>query len=230
MKPMPDMNEFAQRCHVASEAKGWTNLNRTDAQTINLMVSENSEAVEDFRNKRGVDEIYYEVSYVESDEANAPKMVQIMSTAELSEFRENEGGSYRIKGAKPCGIPIELADTVIRIGQQCGTHGLDLRAHFGMVAGEGIVNREDFNAMLADATMYLSEAWRHSPQYNSSSPGTTISEGDDDMKYFFTRALARALTSITLFCTRHGIDLWAAVEEKMAYNETRPMLHGGKAI
>lgn len=211
MKPMPDLNEFALACHEASERKGWTNLKRTDSQTINLMVSENSEAVEDFRNKHPDGEIYYEYK--------GEKFTRGQIENSVEPPREK---------FKPCGIPIELADTIIRIGQQCGTHKLDLRAAMGIAAGESIVNRDDLNDMLADATAHLSDAWRASPRFFCG--GDTISDGNDDQKYFFTRALARALTSITLFCTRHSIDIWAAVEEKMAFNEGRPFLHGGKAI
>ena len=31
-------------------------------------------------------------------------------------------------------------------------------------------------------------------------------------------------------CRKHGIDLQAAVEEKLAFNATRPFRHGGKKI
>src|SRR5580692_4613880 len=110
MKPMPDINKFCLACHVASEAKGWTNLKRTDAQTINLMISELSEALEDFRDKRGVNEIYYEV-----------KGQTNVYTREETNRYPAPSGHY-----KPCGIPIELADFVIRVGQQCGTYELHL--------------------------------------------------------------------------------------------------------
>lgn len=32
------------------------------------------------------------------------------------------------------------------------------------------------------------------------------------------------------FCGKHGIDLGAAVLEKMTYNESRPYKHGGKVL
>lgn len=42
--------------------------------------------------------------------------------------------------------------------------------------------------------------------------------------------LADVLIRIGDFCGDNGIDLEAAVEEKMAYNKTRPYRHGGKKL
>lgn len=215
MKPMPDLNEFARLCHEASERKGWTNLNRTDSQTINLMVSENSEAVEDFRNKKGVNEIYYEFKSPEDH------LVRDFKASDMAEWSEED----RCK-AKPCGIPIELADTVIRIGQECGTHELDLRAALTMSYQRVADHRTDVNDAIADATMHIANAWKHSPRYIAPSTFADLAEE----KRLYTMQLAMGLLSIMNFCRIAYIDLWACVEEKMAYNETRPMLHGGKAI
>lgn len=214
MKPMPEMNEFALACHVASEAKGWTNLKRTDAQTTNLMVSENSEALEDFRNKKGVNEVYYEVKLVTVGFHGTKKV----GLEELEVLKKADG----IAGApKPCGIPIELADTIIRVGQQCGTHKIDLLDAMEKTQHE-VFQRTDFNEAIADATMHLSDAWVHSKEYDPEE------ESGDPIEQ--AHAYARAVWSILYFCENAGIDIWAAVEEKMAFNETRPQLHGGKAI
>lgn len=217
MKPMPDLNDFARLCHEASERKGWTNLNRTDSQTINLMVSENSEAVEDFRNKRGVNEIYYE--------AKDPETGQKFIT-ELKEIEQWPESDRKKAEPKPCGIPIELADTVIRIGQQCGTHGMNLNVAFALANAEDVRVREDVNDALADATMYISSAWRHSPRFLAP---RTFADPEKEKRQFCLQ-LAKGLLSIVYFCSRAGIDLWDAVEKKMAFNETREMLHGGKRI
>ena len=32
------------------------------------------------------------------------------------------------------------------------------------------------------------------------------------------------------FCGRHGIDIKKAIDEKMAYNKSRPFRHGGKVL
>lgn len=42
--------------------------------------------------------------------------------------------------------------------------------------------------------------------------------------------LADVCIRIFAICERHGIDLEKAILEKMSYNETRPMRHGGKKL
>ena len=51
--------------------------------------------------------------------------------SEISEALEDEraGKGYNevyFEGEKPCGIPTELADAVIRIADLCGAYGIDL--------------------------------------------------------------------------------------------------------
>lgn len=51
--------------------------------------------------------------------------------SELSEALEDHRNGYGFtevyfEGEKPCGIPTELADTVIRIFDACGKYGIDL--------------------------------------------------------------------------------------------------------
>lgn len=42
--------------------------------------------------------------------------------------------------------------------------------------------------------------------------------------------MADVIIRVLHFCGKHGIDIERAVEEKMAYNASRPFKHGGKKI
>lgn len=80
---------LVSRAHQNAIDKGWYEEPRTFGELTALMHLELSEALEDYRSGRAINEIYHE-------------------------------------GEKPCGIPIELADVMIRIFDTCGYYGIDL--------------------------------------------------------------------------------------------------------
>ena len=84
-----------------NEDKGWESRGRDlFCEKMLLVVSEISEALEEFRNGRGLNEIYYPAS----------------------------GAAHREAGTieKPEGIPIEIADAVIRLFDWCAANDVDL--------------------------------------------------------------------------------------------------------
>ncbi len=83
------IESVVREAHQNAINKGWYEEPRTFGEVSMLIVTEIAEAVEDYRNGRGLTEIYYE-------------------------------------GDKPCGIPIELADAVLRICDACGHLGINL--------------------------------------------------------------------------------------------------------
>ncbi len=76
--------------HETAKAKGWGELNRSFVEELALVHSELSEALEEVRQHRKVDEIYYAES------------------------------------GKPEGVPIELADAIIRICHSAQARGIPL--------------------------------------------------------------------------------------------------------
>jgi hypothetical protein len=202
---MEDLNAFAQECHDISHSKGWTALKRTDTQLCNLMISECIEALEDFRNNRKIDELYYEAKTKNGE-------VQILTWEQTQ-----DPGSQQYKSIKPCGIPIEIADFIIRCGQYFGTNQLNLAA--SVANAEGTAVEEDFNEMLADVMQCICLARLASPE-----------QGHEKDRMSMTNYLGEAFFICTEYCTKNNIDLWAAVKEKNEYNATREKLHGGKRI
>lgn len=97
IEPKRSLNEWSEKCYLASKSKGFHNdENEDEASTVPrrlmLIVSELSEALEEQRSGHGLNEIYYN-----SD-----------------------------KPEKPEGFVVEIADAIIRIFDLCGKHGLDL--------------------------------------------------------------------------------------------------------
>lgn len=211
---MIDVQALCERSHTISESKGWTQIKRTDAQNCNLIVSELSEALEDFRNNKGVNEIYFEGRDRDGDK-------------KVYSFEEAKGLDFEAKGGmKPCGIPIEMADFLIRIAQHCGTnkHPLADVVSATKIADEavGVLRRKDINEAIADATLFVSRAWEASPECDPE--GNTHAMGRE------LGFLSKAFLTIVYFCEENGIDYEAAVTMKEKYNMTRPHRHGGKAI
>lgn len=84
------INELVQEAHKNAIDHGWWLDNRSFGEIIALMHSELSEALEEYRNGKQMNEVYV------------------------------------IEG-KPEGIPIELADCIIRIFDFCGRNKIDLQ-------------------------------------------------------------------------------------------------------
>ncbi len=103
---MKSINELVQAAHQNAVSKGWWEQERSFGEIIALIHSEASEALEDHRNGHEPDKAWYEEK-----------------TAEGFVVKH---GLFLEPTWKPCGIPSELADIVIRVFDACGRYGIDL--------------------------------------------------------------------------------------------------------
>ena len=101
------ITEIVNQSHETAVDKGWYEEPKTFGELIALCHSELSEALEEFRVKRAPKEIHFS-GYSNIDEC---MIISIEKTATCR---------------KPEGIPIELADVVIRVADMCGYYGIDL--------------------------------------------------------------------------------------------------------
>lgn len=137
----------------------------------------------------------------------------------IEEYRNHKGFSevWLEKETKPCGIPIEIADFIIRIADLAGHRKYDLNE-----APAEEVPVTDFEEGLARASYYVSLAW-----YAEQAPKhLTWAQSHLSVGYLLSRACKTALA----VCETYKIDIEEAIRVKTAFNRSRPARHGGKLI
>lgn len=124
----------------ASSVKAW--VPRSFGEQLMLVVTEAAEAMEDWRVGRPIDKMLYEYraqpgrpvlhadgkSYVYKRLGHAFDMDVDPTTSDNWELLTPENGAQYGFEVKPIGIPSELADIIIRVGDIAGYYGIDLEA------------------------------------------------------------------------------------------------------
>ncbi len=215
-RSMINWNNLRDVSYQVAAEKGWWESPRSLAIITLLMQTEVAEAVEDYRNHRGIQEVYFEVKKLDEpgkamtyEEFEELSVFETMSYEEFKAFR----GAGKVSYCKPCGIPVEIADVAIRICDFAGHHRIDLMEAYSIV---GSLEACTFDDALARTN------WAISMAYASTQANLTV--GDLGQSFY----LAMALRYLEEMCGREGIDLASAIQIKTDYNATRPLRHGGK--
>lgn len=194
---MISWKKLCEDSHNIAKKSGWLETPRSFAGDLDLMHSELSEALEEYRNHKGLNETYYEVK-VETG--------GVSYSENVSTLKEGVHG-------KPAGIPVELADVIIRVCQYCGSNNVDLPGAMELV---NVSSSGDFEEFIAESHSRFSRIWN-----------LYITEED---KSWLSNAFAQAIQGVMLFCKIQKIDIETAIFKKQAYNKTREHRHGGKRI
>ena len=140
--------------------------------------------------------------------------------SELSEALEELRNGHKVNeiyyhDKKPEGVPIELADVVIRILDWAEHKGLDIERNGE--ESKGIYRNSEKSDALIDGDFINHMHGLLSQAFMDRNFGGT---GEVHLR--------RVITMIEEHLAAHGIHLYDVILIKMAYNKTRPYKHGGK--
>ena len=162
-------------------------------------------------------------------EADVPTDLMLM-VSEASEALEDHRAHHapnevwyeeKSYGRKPCGIPSEVADVVVRVLHFSGKHGIDIeRAVAELKKTFWAASNIKKNASIPE------ELLRMSAEFTDA-----LKDHDRGLPMgFIAMHMAGAILHAEHFADKHDFDLLAAIEEKSAFNISRPFKNGNKAI
>lgn len=204
MKTMQDLinnvPEWIERAHAQAVKSGFHDEPLTDVRLCNLIVSELFEAFEFYRKgwalntvKLAKDGVFQNFDLTIDDVSlTSDGCIDFDVSPTPHTFGLDAKTGYKLEG-----IPIDLADFLIRIFDACGLRSYKLSIY-------PIKGGADFDQYMRNMVDGLYQ-WSY-----SGGPG------------YFNQAVTETLA----FCIKEGIDIEKSIEIKMAYNSTREYKHG----
>lgn len=212
-----NMTDFSQEVHQNAVEHGWWDEKRSFGDIISLCHSELSEALEEFR--AGRPNLYFPCNAgglcVDDRDDNVDCGSRVRKASDPVAF-------CSARSKKPEGIAVELADCIIRVLDWFGKEELDAdtlvaEAKKAVVCDvPGRIYASTLGDRIARWHLLLSLAYscwcRASAQYAAA------------------LRMALCVAEIEAWAVREGVDMEAILEQKHAYNKTRPYRHGGKIL
>lgn len=191
------INELIEKAHGQAKEKGFWDQERNTGELLMLIVSECGEALEAHRKGKRAD----------------MKLFDIESEKGPLSVTNHNGFAYEvaIKGS----LEEELADIVIRIADLCGAYPKLLEWLDGKY----------LNAEAYDGPAESFNVGEQLLQVVYSVTGCGIMDRSSDA-YKVAENLESAMLEVFQIADYMNIDLWRHISLKLAYNATRPRLHG----
>lgn len=194
-------NKLRDKIGNINKNNGWHEVKHEKYKYMLLIASEILEAFEDYRDGKNIDEVWYE--YV--DDAGEKSISR-------SKFYSMKEGK---KLGKPCGIPSEIADIVIRCLDTAFIFGFSIDG-FKYEVEEP---KKEFESYLFDMLSLSTEIYKTFDTFSSS-----------DEIYHMIDSLNMIMLKCLEISSVYELDLEKIINEKLEYNKTRGYKHGGKKL
>lgn len=112
------LNEFANEVHGTALVHGWWDDWPNFPEIVALIHSELSEALEEYRKGRAM------IWYACEEDQDCPLICNPQDEHDCLNYGREKECKYR--NPKPEGLPIELADAILRILDYCACAGIDI--------------------------------------------------------------------------------------------------------
>lgn len=156
----------------------------------------------------------------------------------LEDYRAHKGVTevWYESANKPCGIPSEAADVVIRIGDYAGKLGLDFD-QLPDLGSDALVlpplpkkDQEDWTNRFTGRIWHAEDPtdFEVVMMTNTARIGYIYNGVLDNTGLAY--AFWRICNDLVRFFDHHGYDLRVMIQEKMDFNKTRPIRHGNKKV
>jgi NTP pyrophosphatase (non-canonical NTP hydrolase) len=181
------LKQLQKEIHANARAKGWWDTERDMDEIFANFHAEVSEAWEEWR------------------KGNSPDLIYFMTLSGCYSAEMKDMMRYAAQGHKPEGIPIELADLVIRILDAAEGEGWEIKLRTAWA----------FNLPTLVLTCHaaISKAARANMDENTPE---------------IAHRLSNAVNNVAASFEAIGMDLEQTIRLKMAYNATREYRHGNK--
>ena len=111
----PTMEYLQESVHEYAKSKGWYDKPVSFAELVSLVMCEAAEAIEEWRNGRRVNEVYYSATVKDPRPVGDGMLTHVLTCPQETQTCH-----------KPEGVPYELADIVIRVMDICSRDGINL--------------------------------------------------------------------------------------------------------